>query len=81
MTKICEEYLAVKGESDNFEEFDTMKLDETLGRFYMNSRGRHSLESQLTRVDSSWIKWVSQVTSVQQKNDTVKDSSLRDKRL
>lgn len=31
MTKICEEYLAVKGESDNFEEFDTMKLDETLG--------------------------------------------------
>lgn len=36
--KIFKDYLQVQGESKNFEEFDNAKLDEMLGRFYMDLR-------------------------------------------
>ena len=51
--KILKEYLTVRDEVENIEEFDAVKVDETLGRFYMDLRredGSHYKVNFLTLV-------------------------------
>ena len=68
--KILKEYLTVRDEVENFEEFDAVKLDETLERFYMDLR----------REDGSYYK-VNSLESIRHGLDRYLKSSPFNKKL
>lgn len=78
--KVFKEYLKVKGENENFQDFDNVKLDEMLGHFYMDLRredGSHYKVNSLETIRHGINRYLKS-PPFNRKVDIVKDSSFTD---
>lgn len=69
--KVFKEYLKVKGENENFQDFDNVKLDEMLGHFYMDLRredGSHYKVNSLETIRHDINIYIFEVAPLQQKS-------------
>lgn len=76
--KVCKKHLKVKGENENFQDFDNVKLEEMLGHFYMDLRredGSHYKVNSLETVRHSINRYLK---SFNRKVDIVKNSLFTD---
>ena len=87
--KILKEYLTVRDEVENFEEFDAVKLDETLERFSMDLRrddGSHYKVNSLESIRHGLNRYLKSppfnkkidIVKEQKNRHCVKDSSFAD---